>query len=157
MFDNKFYLIILRKIYRFYFKYFKLNKFREGYILQNNLVKDPDKTSRIISKIISKKKPKMISRFGRTEFSLIMNYLSLKNKKITISKFITGKEFENWWSPSLVSQIRDWSGFFPTDNKNLTKFCNYYLENIRNIDLIGVYLDNPSFENYFKKQLKKSI
>jgi len=150
-------LLILRKLYRYYFKLFKLKKFRINYIKKNHVILDPDKTSDLISKIIIENKPKLITRFGRIEFSVVLNYLSLRNKKLNILKFITGKEMENWWSFSLLSKIFNNAGFFPVIEKNIIKFCKYYLENLRNIDVIGVYLDNPSYENYFNKQLKKSI
>ena len=151
-----YFLLAIRKIYRNYFKIFKIKKFKENYIKQNKVILDPNKTSELISKIILENKPKLITRLGRTEFNVVLNYLSLRNKKLHILNFIRGKTFENWWHQSLINQIYDWSGFFPKNKNKLEKFSKLYISNIKNIDCLGVVLENPYIEDYFKTKLKKS-
>ena len=153
---TKYLLLIFRKIYKIFFLKFTLNNYCKSYIIIENVIIDSDKTSKLISKLINKKKPCLISRLGRTEFSLIMNYLSVKKNFFNLMDFITLKEHEYWWSKSLINQIYNWSGFFPNNEKYLIKFSKYYLSLTDKIDLVGVFVENPNIENFFSKKLKKA-
>jgi len=153
----RFLLLGLRKLYKVFFYKFTLKKNIKKYIFKNNIITDPNETSELISKIINKRKPFLISRFGRTEFSIIINYISIKKKFLNIINFIFLKESENWWNKSLVNQIYIWSGFFPNNEKYLIKFCKLYLSLIEKIDFIGVFVNDPYIENFFTNQLKNSL
>jgi len=149
-------LLTLRKIYRTYFKYFKSKSFSQKYLIENNVINEPDKASEIISKIIIKNKPTLITRFGRTEFNIVLNYLSLNKKKINYLDFIFGKQFENWWHQPLIDQICNWSGFFPKNTKYLEKFSLIYLKLLKEIDVIGVVTANPYIEKFFANEIKNA-
>lgn len=153
--NKKYILLTLRKIYRTYFEYFKLESFSQKYLIENNVINEPDKASEIISNIILKNKPTLITRFGRTEFNIVLNYLSLNKKKINYLDFISGKQFENWWHQPLIDQICNWSGFFPKNTKYLEKFSIIYLKLLKEIDVVGVVTENPYIEKFFANELKK--
>lgn len=68
-----FFLIVIRKIYQvFFYKNFK-KIFQNKYIQNEKPIQDPTKTSKILFSKLNSKKPCLISRFGRTEFSLVSN------------------------------------------------------------------------------------
>lgn len=86
-------------------------------------------------------KPTMICKFGTTELSTIYNYLSTKEpKKIEhVWKYIRREKKFLWWF-DVNNSIADLSGFFPATDKMLEKFCELYLQDIKEIDLLGSYI-----------------
>jgi len=153
----KLFLLFIRKLYRAYFKKFKLKKFRKSYIKKNRVILSPETTSKLIYKIIVENKPSLITRFGRTEFAIICNYLGIINQKFTYVKFIQENIYENWWNENLKKQIFKWSGFFPVTDENLHKFSKLYLSLLNNINVLGVYLDDPRCENFLSNRISRSV
>lgn len=139
---SAFILKVLRKIYF---------KTIGGYKLPE-LIKeqDPNKASNMIYNLLVSDKPCMIARLGSTELSIIVNYLGIKSEKHSIIKFIQGKQPEWWWNKNIMNQMQQWSGFFPADKKNLTKFCELMLEDIPEVDILGSWIPK---EYYIKEYL----
>jgi len=86
-------------------------------------------TNDYISQLIIKNKPFIISRLGTTELG-VLKYFE-KNKPYKDKQ----KEI-----------IKRYSGFFPTDNKNLDKLCELYRDIIPSMDLVGISF--IPFEDY---------
>jgi len=149
-------LILFRKVYKIYFTKFRLNKFRKKYILNNNVINNSDIGSKIIYKFLNNKKPCLITRFGRHEIDILLNYLSI-NKKINFVDFIKGKVHENWWHFNKCEKLKKNAGFFPIDSKNLKKFSKLYISHMDDIDVLAIFISDPRPENFFRNKLKHTI
>jgi len=75
---SRIFLKILRKFYRTFFYNHKIIK--NNYLKENKVMIDPNLSNKNIFDMLMSKKPCLISRFGRSEFSLIRNSLGFKNK-----------------------------------------------------------------------------
>ena len=112
---------------------------------------DAEKASAIMNDILSAEKPCMITRFGATEITTLVNYLGVKQGKPNIIKYIKGEALDWWWYPEMKDYMQNSSGFFPPTEDNLVQFCEMMLEDIKEIDLLGSW---QSKEFYFQEQLK---
>lgn len=91
------------------------------------IYKDND-ASDIISSIIISGKPALICRFGTTELETVRQFLRHRKKK---------KKFED----SQRYCMEKFSGFFPLDDYNLTKFSCELINLTRNIDVLGCRIE----------------
>jgi hypothetical protein len=136
------FLKTLRKIYRHFFK------------IKNNRTlceQDPEKAFSLIYNALLIDKPIMIARFGSTEMACLCNYVGVKQSDKNIFKFINGKAQPWWWESSIINQMQNWSGFFPPQINEIEKFCNLMLTDMKDVDVLGSWLNN---EELFKTELK---
>lgn len=125
-------------------------------IAHTNLTKpqrenNPEVISQLIYNTLMSDQPCMIARFGSTELSALVNYLGIKSPTHSYIKYIQGKQPEWWWNKNIISQMQQWSGFFPSNPKNLQKFGDLMMKDIPLVDILASW--KPE-ENYFKKELK---
>jgi len=111
----------------------------------------PDSVASIIAKALYSKEPTMIARFGSTEMVALCNYMAVKNKNKEIVNYIKGSAPGWWWEPSIVNQMQQWSGFFPSTTENLAKFGELMLNDISQVDILGSWLPQ---ELFFEKELQ---
>ena len=130
---------------------FRLGKRTRPFFLKHNSrfysyykIKEKDyKANDLIYSLIESGKPLMVGRFGSTESRAIVN--SLSQKKITndiegIYNYLIGNIGLNWKSSSkYLDNLCKLSGFFPNDQKLLEKFIDLYLEDAKNLDVLGVW------------------
>lgn len=110
---------------------------------------NPDKVSEMIYNLLTDDKPCMIARFGSTELSAIVNYLGVINPEHSAWKFIKGEHQEWWWNKNIMNQMQQWSGFFPPTEEMLNRFCRMMLEDAREVDMLGSWVNNESYvKNY---------
>jgi hypothetical protein len=87
----------------------------------------------------------MICKFGTTELSVIVNYLSIKNlKRFSIKDildYIQGKRRFLYWNETLDGICKN-SGFFPRDIDLLDKFAELYLQDMNDFTVLGSYDEN---------------
>lgn len=129
-----------------------LCKLQSGYKRVNNIPssqhlnreENPDKVSEIIYEELSNPRPSMITRFGNTEFQCLINYLGIQNGYVNYYKFIKNEIPAWWWRKDRMENMRDLSGFFPPTEKELNKFCQLMLEDIKYIDILGSWINNES-------------
>lgn len=93
-----------------------------------------------IGRLLSSDNPCMIARFGSTELYCVSNYLSIRKGVRNVIRFIQNREEPWWWIPERVYNMRDCSGFFPLDEKGLSRFCEMILEDSVQLDLLGSWL-----------------
>lgn len=135
----------LRKTYR------KLSGkvfYPENYILDRQIAND------LIFNLLSSDRPCMISRFGSGEIGVVMNYLSIHEKKRMKSyfRYIFDDYGLPWWDELFFKSMRNNMGVFPENVGILEKFAQLYLNDTSEIDLLGSM-------NYTEKYmpLKKGI
>lgn len=112
--------------------------------------KDPDKISDIIYKLLMDEKPCMIARFGAFELSTIINYIGVKQGRQPFFKYIKGEVPKWWWDEQLIKFMNTNAGFFPPTQEKIEQFCELMLEDTKEVDLLGSWLNN---EYYFLDKL----
>ena len=112
--------------------------------------RDANKAGEIIYNQLILDKPCMISRFGTTEISALVNYLGIIAQKRSVWKYISGKQLEWWWNEGDRYRMTNNSGFFPATDKNLFKFGQRMMQDIPLIDILGSWQKNEYyFASYF--------
>ncbi len=101
----------------------------------------PQEASDVIYNTLLLPQPCMVARFGSTEMNIILNYLSIREKKHSWLKYITGETYDWWWHQKGVNQFKEWSGFFPLDEKYLCQFSELIISDAQQIDVLGSWLD----------------
>lgn len=71
--------------------------------------------------------PCMITRFGSTELSAVYQY------------YLEGSKKNMQWSAFHKQGLNKDSGFFPSTDEMITKFCSTFIKHVKNTDLLGVW------------------
>lgn len=137
---NTVFIFILKVFRKLYIKAFGSYQLP---VLQRE--EDPDKASMMIYSLLASDKPCMIARFGSTELLALVNYLGVNSKKHSISDYIRGRQPEWWWNKNVMNQMQQWSGFFPPTPKNMQKFGDMMMEDMKELDLLGCWVDNEAW------------
>lgn len=109
-----------------------------------------ERSNEMIARTVSGKKPAMISRFGTPESKALLNYLQIKatsNPSLVKKVNALFKGNIDYWFPDVRDDLRNLVGVFPVTDTMLWEFCEYYTQEIKNIDAIGVWGFVPG-ENY---------
>lgn len=109
-----------------------------------------EEISDLIYNILSSNQPCMIARFGSTELATIVNYIGITSTSHSIIKFIKGSHPEWWWNSNIMQQMQQWSGFFPPTPEYLSRFSKMMLNDAKEINILGSWLQN---EYYIKDYL----
>ena len=83
--------------------------------------------------------PSMIARYGATELTCVLNYLSIKRNDKNLWRYIKGENGDWWWNDNSKHLMQRWSGFFPPTDDNLARFCELMIEDSKWVDILGVY------------------
>jgi len=92
-------------------------------------------------------KPFMAARFGNTEIDTILPY-HLRSKGNFLRKsieFVRGTLPYFWWEYNTLRRMMRDSGFFPLDKRHLEHFCRLMLNDIREIDVLGSWLNKEKY------------
>jgi len=92
----------------------------------------------------------MIARYGSTELYCLSNYLGIQQGWKNAIGFVMGTAEPWWWAPEKVNNMRDYSGFFPLTEKNITAFCKQMLKDTHELDILASWLPK---ETNLKKEL----
>lgn len=131
-----FILKVLRKLYAKAFGGYQLPPLQRE--------EDPDKASEMIYNLLAINQPCMIARWGATEMSAIINYLGVNAECHSLGKFIKGEQPEWWWNKNIMNQMQQWSGFFPPTPENMQRFGEMMMEDAKEVDLLGSWLNEES-------------
>jgi hypothetical protein len=92
-----------------------------------------------IGELIARNKPLLVSRLGAFELSCLQFYLERRVKR------------KKNYSQNLRFAMSNNAGFFPAENKNLDAFSELYLQELTQVDVMGVwfnYYENIICNNY---------
>jgi hypothetical protein len=145
---DKFQILILKSLRKAYQVVFETEKRKNPECIQ-----DAELASDVIYEILLTDKPCMIARFGSTELTCLMNFTGVKNDKNKYISYIQGKTQPWWWDTKIITQMQNWSGFFPPTIEKIEQYCRLMLEDIPQIDVLGSWLD---YENRFKNLLNNA-
>jgi len=102
---------------------------------------DADSASSSIYKLLSGDGPCMIARFGSTEMNVLQNYLAVKNRP-GLLPYLKGDSYQWWWSEKGLYELINNSGFFPNDIASTERFCEMMLNDAKEVDFLGSWLQN---------------
>ncbi len=111
-----------------------------GKVRPFNRVTDADEVSDIIYAELQADKPSMVARYGYTELMCIINYLGVTNGRPNLLRYLLGMELDWWWRKSSLSQMAQWSGFFPTSISEIERFCRMMLVDSTQLDILASWL-----------------
>ena len=116
---------------------------------------DEKKANNLIYDIIVSGKPTMISRLGVVEANTLLNYLEIQEwKQKAIFRKINARfnGSVDIFRPDVKTSLQMNAGVFPNTDENLEKFSSFFLNQIKRIDLFGVWKFVPGefyFHNHF--------
>jgi len=102
--------------------------------------------SEIIKEELLKDKPSMIARLGSTELQAIEYYLN--------SKKPLRKHFEKLKKEHIYNKMTFNSGFFPSNDETIARFCEMMIRDAAEVDILGSWRKE---ERYLKDQLKHAV
>lgn len=133
-------LKLLRKIYIRIFHLLPVTK--------PDCIENPETASQVILNALISEKSCMIARFGSTELTCLCNYIGIKMHDYDVFGYIKGETNAWWWDKSILSQMQQWSGFFPPTQEKIEQFCELMLQDIPEVDVLGSWLtDEKRFES----------
>lgn len=141
---KEFILKVLRAFYTIIFK----NSWRtEKYISY----KDQKANDFIRKSIESNTNGLLITKFGTTELQTLLYFLRKNDNFEAYKDFIKGRReiFEN----TVLDELYTLSGFFPKEKDLYKKFTSLYVEDIKEIDILGSYVWT---EKYMQEYLPKN-
>lgn len=97
-------------------------------------------SSDLIFNALSSDEPCMVARYGSTELYCLSNYLGVQRGWRNAIGFIKGTEEPWWWAVERVQNMRDYSGFFPINEKSIIDFCKMMLEDTSQLDILASWL-----------------
>ncbi len=141
---NKKTLDFLRAVYLKVFK-----RGHNGVDYDNVDLKNQEASNLIKRKLLSNE-PVMICRFGSVELGCVGNYKSIKENQGAKFKYISDQIDPYWWDDRLITAMSNNAGFFPATPPMLEKFALSLLEDMRQVDILGSWLER---EKVFAKEL----
>lgn len=138
----------MRKIYQ------KVQKHQRPDLTDNLAQFKGQQASDIIKKILLNKSPAMIARFGSNELNCVTNYYNIRNNRRKFSSYIKGEIGAFWWDKKMMQYMSTGAGFFPSTEANLEKFSALMLEDMKQVDVLGSWLQQ---EEFFASQLSKAV
>lgn len=103
---------------------------------------DRTKSNQLIYDILVSPKPCMISRFGTVEIDVVNNYQTVHSEEPMATRcmqYITGNVGLPWWNKTLFNFMKNNMGVFPETIDMLERFSERYLQDIKEIDLLGSF------------------
>ena len=103
---------------------------------------DRSKANKLIYDLLVTDKPCMISRYGTGEIGIVSNYLTIHSKESFLKKcirYITGNIGLPWWDELFFKSMRLNAGIFPESIDTLERFSERYLDDSKEIDILGSF------------------
>lgn len=117
---------------------------------KENIEISSDSANNMIKSSLNSNMPLMIARFGATEMNCLANYVAVKEHKNEFLNYVKGNIHHFWWDKNTLLTMSEQSGFFPSNPSTLEAFCKLMLEDIKELDILGSWLD---YENLFQPNL----
>lgn len=100
-------------------------------------------TNAMISDLIKSGEPLMVARYGSTESAAIVNFIEVHKKQNDITaifRHLKG-DLNIFWKKDdkFLHNLCELSGFFPKEENLLKDFVDLYLENSKNLDILGIW------------------
>ncbi|WP_321289667.1 hypothetical protein [uncultured Sunxiuqinia sp.] len=152
------------KIYYFFLKilrqlYFIVRPDAKPSLRNWKMFSDKEYANDLIYNALLNDEPCMVARFGSTEMLNLVNYIGVKHKNRfkNYKTYIQGKTPPWWWEQSTIDQLNLWSGFFPAQKNKVEEFCELFLSDIKQVDILGSWLMDEQYFNMELRSVKKVV
>jgi len=137
----------------------RMNLGRENLYRNDSIKLNAREGCDVISGIIAKGEPAMVSRLGFSEARLLLNYYEImacnqSRHNLAQRLLCAGREFRSDWDGNICLDICNSSGFFPNDNQKIAEFCKLYMGCMADCDVIGCFKEIPG-ESFLWKQAQQ--
>ena len=117
--------------------------------------------SDLIKEILSRPRPCLISRFGFNELQCVLTYLQIVQPKSFASKYLDylrDRKGYFWWDDAVVKSIYEMAGVFPPTADLLNRFSKLFLQDCREIDVLGSWLQSEcEIQDFYPQATKVMI
>lgn len=99
-----------------------------------------DEASGVIRKLIELKKPCFVTRLGCVELDAVLrgyDKMDTRNPVVKLGRLFTGGNGPFWWDNSIRKNMLCTTGVFPATDAILERFSLQYLEDFKQIDVLG--------------------
>lgn len=139
-------------------KYFEFFSPSYAYTGKSKYVNNIEYGNKLIMKALTNSKPVLIGRIGTTECGTLLNYLGIRSGQKSNWKYVNWKQEAWWWNWSSKNGMNIFSGFFPTTDENLTKFCQLMLKDLEDADiLISLTYAEEYLKEYFHRAQRLTL
>lgn len=119
-----------------------------------------DDTNRRLAALIEAEKPCMVSRLGTSEAACVLNHLEICAMKsssvVDRIRAVFGGAREAW-DPKAAALLANNAGLFPPTEECLARFARVFLDDLREMDWIGVWGFVPGESLLIKKYCPSAI
>jgi hypothetical protein len=134
----------MNKIYNSYTKLIKKDQLFGRSQINAQITGQP--ASDLIRDKILEGKPLMVSRFGSTELNCILNYYFVEQGFFkNVKNILTGIPYFLKIKPGIMYYMNIFSGFFPSTEANIKRFCEMSLLDLPEIDILGSWQTHERF------------
>ena len=99
-----------------------------------------EKSSKYIYDNLLNNNPFFISRIGATEFSCLTGYIQSQKGFSKYFDYLSGRLDSYKIDSNIIQQSFEWSGIFPAEKSIMEKFSVLTLNDINEIDVLGIWL-----------------
>ena len=91
--------------------------------------------------------PFMAARFGKAELdNLIPHFFSTRKSLLSNARaYVRGDIPQFWFKQFLIYDLTNNAGVFPRGNKTLSRFCEEFLADARQLDILGTWLTKEKY------------
>jgi len=124
-----------------------LRRLRKGVDRRSAIPEAPDsfdcrgqEASDRIRALIEGAAPCLVSRFGRVEMRTVQNHLGIQapgRLDQRLRRYLRGESGPWWWDDRTSREMIRQAGFFPVDPAHLERFALLFMEDCRQVDLLG--------------------
>jgi hypothetical protein len=100
----------------------------------------------ILKNGILSNEPLMVSRFGANELNFVLNYHFISGSIIqNVKNLIIGIPFCFKMKSGILKNMHEVAGFFPITSENIMKFYELTMNDLKEIDVLGSWLNHEKF------------
>lgn len=105
------------------------------------MLTDEYDVSKLIKVILYSKQPCMIAKCGLLESAIIHTWMSVKEGKHDVFKYLSGEKGQWWWDPLFIEAMGDSGCVFPANAEMMSKIGASLAEAVSHIDVL-LHQDN---------------
>jgi hypothetical protein len=115
-----------------------------------------EQANELIKNSLLNETPLMISRFGICELQSLVNWMEMQNTGFEkYYKYITNQTNNLAWNQYVLNTLVINAGFFPKTEEAITRYSEMFIEDIKEIDILGSWTEyEKKVEHLYSPNLK---
>lgn len=109
-----------------------------------------------LRRVVLTGEPYLVARLARIEMEAVVRYENMQRPgsfAVQLGRYLRRGGGPFWWDDAYRYRIATNAGFFPTDDRSLERFARRMIEDLRQVDLIGVYGDETPLIHHLGRAL----